>query len=92
MKLVLVAGINPRASKFGPKVHIYAGDWRLTVENGVDSCFVLHSEGVELAIKHGETFQSKGQRFQLEIQGGTENYINVFAEYVKNDPKSTKPA
>lgn len=92
MKLVLGAGINPRVAKHGPRVHIYAGSWRFTVEHGVDSCFSLHSEGTETPIETGQIFHSKGQVFQLEIKNGTESYINVFAEYVKNDPKSTKPA
>lgn len=84
MKLVLVAGLNPRVAKNGPKVRLYEGWWKVATE---------HHEDCELAlccntlppkrISDGDKFQSFGETFWLSVsKTGTEDFINVFAESV----------
>lgn len=82
MKLALIAGANPRVCKEGPKVRLFAGNWKFCVENHKDSAMVLHTELGQLPIHHDKEFTSSGECVQVKINGGTENYISVFAEHI----------
>jgi hypothetical protein len=93
MQLVLVAGFKASAGKVGPNVRLFAGNWKLVVENQKDSILILRREGLhEVAVHDGNIFDSKSVNHWIEVQHpGTEPFINVFAEYINgsNSPKST---
>lgn len=94
MKMVLVAGFNPRLQKNGPKVKLAAGWYRLCVENHIDSELVLHIGpfGRIVPIKcNGEFNVYDGEFVALSLLNGTEDYLNVFAESI-NEPVPTKLA
>lgn len=96
MKMVLVAGFNPRLQKNGPKVMLAAGKYKLCVENHKDSELVLHIEldkdNRTYVIQPDEIFeiQSK-QTVRLSLLNGTEDYINAFAESI-NEPVPSSPS
>lgn len=80
MKLVLGAGINPRVSHVGPRIRLFAGRWRIVSEHQIDSKMVLVHDGIPREIKSGDCFDSEGSVYHISVIGGTEDYINVFAE------------
>lgn len=86
-KLVLVAGMNPRANKEGPQVLLGEGKWRIATEYVKDSTLVLRSSLYEgtVEVKHGSVFMSeKGNSFSLKVgKPGNEDFITVFAEMVE---------
>ena len=87
MRLVLGAGLNPRVAKIGPTIRLFAGKYRLVVENHKDSEVVLHSKsGV---IKKDEEFSGDGKFYYEILKPGTEEYINIFAEQHSGSDTST---
>jgi hypothetical protein len=92
MQLVLVAGFNPRVSKLGPKVRLYEGNWRICMEHHVDSELVLHTQcGKVVPLTHGLVIISDGTVVHLGIaKTGSESFINVFAEHVRNGSNPSK--
>ncbi len=86
MKLVLVAGLNPKLSKKGPNVLLDAGWWKLCVENRIDSELVLHIAPYGRVLTEGELGEGgkfniyEGESVSVCILNGSEDYINVFAE------------
>lgn len=94
MQLVLVAGFKASAGKVGPKVRIFAGRWRFSVEHQKDSVLMLRTESEELPnlVEDKLEFISTGNDYVLSVKTpGTEPFINVFAEYINGSdtPKST---
>lgn len=90
MKLVLVAGMNSRVNGIGPKVRLAEGTYKLCVENHKDCEVVLHAGyGREFPCVHGGEFYSWGEIFNVDIRGGTEDYINVFAEFINGPVAAT---
>lgn len=90
MKLVLVAGFNPRVSKIGPKVRLFEGRYRICTENIVNSKLVLCTDNTILSVKDGSTIESMGGTYWLGVSEGTEEFINVFAEYVSGTVDTPK--
>lgn len=86
MKLVLVAGYNPRAGQEGPQVLLGAGKWRIATEYVKDSILVLRSSLYEgtVEVSHGTVFMSElGSSYSIGVsKPGTEDFITVFAEMV----------
>ena len=89
MKLVLVAGMNPRVSKQGPKVMLSEGWYRICVENRKDCEMILHAGSLPaIPIQDGHVFQSYGEKVSIALQNGSEDYVNIFAE-LTNGPESS---
>ena len=82
MQLVLAAGVNPRVNHVGPKVRIFEGDWKIVSEHQKDCKLVLVHDGVPLEVKNGDKFTSTGSLYHISVLGGTEEFINVFAELI----------
>jgi hypothetical protein len=90
MKLVLVAGFNPRVAKVGPRVQLYEGWWKIVSEGVVNSTLTLVHDGVIEPLLAENKFYSKGGSYHLSVTGGSEDFINVFAEVTDGpDPSST---
>lgn len=89
MKLVLVAGFSPSKNTVGPKVRLFAGRYRIATEHHKDSALVLRGGSVDISVEDGVEFVTKGGVFNLELHGGKEEFINVFAEYINGPQPST---
>lgn len=94
MKLVLVAGLNPKLQQQGPTIRLYEGRWKLTTEHQKDSvlmlCSVSSPEIPPVLAKDGYEFNSFGESFALRVSEiGTEEFINVFAEVINGPVPST---
>lgn len=80
MKLVLGAGINPRVSHVGPRIRLFAGRWRIVSEHQKDCQLVLVHDGIPKNVSSGDCFESTGSVYHISVLGGSEDFINVFAE------------
>ncbi len=82
MKLVLVAGLNPRVTKNGPNVRLGVGTYRIVSEGQINSQLSLTNNNTIFDVNNGDTIKSDGGTYSLSVKGGTEDYINVFAESI----------
>lgn len=89
MKLVLGAGINPRVSHVGPRIRLFAGKWRIVSEHQKDCKMVLVHDGIPREVVNGECIESEGSVYHISVLGGTEDFINVFAELLNGPEPAT---
>lgn len=94
MKLVLLAGSQPRAQLVGPRVRLFAGRWKLCVGGLQDTemCVTCPTEfTIALTVKDGVEFVlTRGAEVYATIlRGGKESHLTLFAEHQNGSNAST---
>lgn len=94
-RLALLVGANPRVSISGPKVRLYAGDWKVQVRGLEDTTLILERSTENMIV--GNVLNK--EKFEEIVEGncdlqihigkrGKESSIDVTAEFIEhgNDP------
>jgi hypothetical protein len=86
MRLPLLFGADPKVARFGPKVLLGDGQWRIVTEGVTNSRLGLSHNPPGLGVINGNNLLIDGPRevFVQVIEGGTEEHISVFAERVRD--------
>lgn len=80
MRLPILVGARPQFIQSTPRVRLYPGDWRISVEGLVDSVFSLHRDNLQVPI--GDAINGDCTlQVQFEYKG-KEDALTIYAEKI----------